>query len=88
MPSPPARLIPSPPDPNLLSVTGDAFTVPPQSLHGDDRMVGAAVQRLRRTVRGDESSIAADLPPDRVLRTIREDLRKESVLFLGLKVLP
>ena len=31
-------------------------------------------------------SIAADLPPDRVLRTIREDLRNESVLFLGAEI--
>ena len=31
-------------------------------------------------------SITADLPPDRVLRTVREDLRSESVLFLGAEI--
>ena len=31
-------------------------------------------------------SITSDLPPDRVLRTVREDLRNESVLFLGAEI--
>ncbi len=32
------------------------------------------------------TSITGDLPPDRVLRTVREDLRNESVLFLGAEI--
>ena len=31
-------------------------------------------------------SITGDLPPDRVLRTVREDLRNESVLFVGAEI--
>ncbi|MDE2794615.1 MAG: hypothetical protein OXL34_07330 [Gemmatimonadota bacterium] len=32
------------------------------------------------------TSITGDLPPDRVLRTVREDLRNPSVLFLGAEI--
>ena len=32
------------------------------------------------------TQIAGDLPPERVLRTLREDLRNESVLFLGAEI--
>ncbi len=32
------------------------------------------------------ASITSDLPPDRVLRTVREDLQSESVLFLGAEI--